>query len=223
MPSHTAQDAGNALGCPATRHKTRGATWPTGRVWHRARALQVPLLPDRGRRSHVCPGAAGGPRPRLSSAPVPLSEGRSSPGAQEGLDSRGLPAASGTPGGGALFSCEGPSTSCMNHSQMGASGSFPPTPALGGWRFLGRGKHFPIFREPPPRGSDGASAPGDPTICTHLLAPIQVSQTPLQARGRHGDKPVGGACSGGAVSTPKVSTGAGTQTGLQVCTRHPHV
>lgn len=66
---------------------------------------------------------------------------------QEPSTSRGLPAASGTRGGGALFSGEGPGTSCVNHSQMGTFGSFPPAPALGVC-FLGRGSTSPSSGSP---------------------------------------------------------------------------
>ena len=66
---------------------------------------------------------------------------------QEPSTSTGLPAASGTRGGGALFSGEGPGTSCVNHSQMGASRSFPPAPALGGVSWA-EGSTSPSSRSP---------------------------------------------------------------------------
>lgn len=195
MAGHTAQDSGEPPGQQA-EHGTG-----QGRSESERHSFQT------GRRATSAQGSGEATAEAVLGLGSPL---RRQERVQEPRASRGLPAASGTPGGGVLFSCDGPSTSCVNHSQMGASGSFPPTPVLGeGGRFQGREKHFPVFREPPPRGSDGASAPGDPTTRIHMSAPSRPPRPLLRAWGCLGDKPVGGACSGGAVGTREASTGAG--------------
>lgn len=135
MPGHTAQDAGSHLANRPSVEQGEGALSPTP---SRQRAVGVP--------------GQGCPRPQFPS--------QKAGAVQEPRTSRGLPAASGTPGGRALFSCEGPSTSCMNHSQMGASGSFPPAPALGGGgAFPGKREALPHLPGAPTRGALMGPAP----------------------------------------------------------------
>ena len=123
---------------------------------------------------------------------------------QEPSTSTGLPAASGTRGGGALFSGEGPGTSCVNHSQMGASRSFPPAPALGGVSWA-EGSTSP---------SSGSPRPGALMLLTlspplGTPPPVQVSQTPAPCLGL----PWGGAGAGSVFrwgpGHPRVSAEAG--------------
>lgn len=208
MAGHTAQDSGEPPGQQAERGTGQG------------RSESEPHSFQTGRRATSAQGSGEATAEAVLGLGSPL---RRQERVQEPRASRGLPAASGTPGGGVLFSCDGPSTSCVNHSQMGASGSFPPTP------LLGEGAVSREERSISP--SSGSPRPGA------LMGPVPLGTPPHASTCRH-HPGLPDPCSmpGGASGTSRwgerVQVGPwaparypqelGTQTGLQVRPRCPH-